>query len=158
MKTLERAEVHMAELLKEANILDVMEYKGCSRDEAIDTLLKINSEAETFMNDVYQVAKRAVEMPNGCEYWHLSIKRRDREPLIDWRDKQEIKNQLCGPEHEGVEVFPAESRLVDAANHTHIWVLRHEGDVIPVGFFEGRRVFSKEEAFSRGKSNQEPRS
>lgn len=40
----------------------------------------------------------------------------------DWRDFQRIKNELVAPEAEAVELFPAESRLVDTANHYHLWV------------------------------------
>jgi hypothetical protein len=42
---------------------------------------------------------------------------------IPWRDKQRIKNELFGTERTAIEVFPKESRLVDAANLYHIWVL-----------------------------------
>jgi len=45
---------------------------------------------------------------------------------------QEIKNQICGCEAEGVELYPAESRLVDQANQYHIWVLN--GAMWPVGW------------------------
>ena len=52
---------------------------------------------------------------NGDMFW-LSIKRRDRAPVHDWRELQQIKNMIVGDEHEGFEVYPAESRLVDTAN------------------------------------------
>jgi hypothetical protein len=39
----------------------------------------------------------------------------------DWRDLQRIKNELVGPECEAVELYPAESRLVDTANQYHLW-------------------------------------
>ena len=40
----------------------------------------------------------------------------------DWRDYQRIKNELCGTDCEGIEIFPQESRLVDTANQFHLWV------------------------------------
>jgi hypothetical protein len=46
---------------------------------------------------------------------------------IPWRDKWKIKNELFGPERVAIEVFPAESELVDEANMYHVWVL-------PAGF------------------------
>ena len=52
---------------------------------------------------------------------HLSIRNADRSARHDWRDFQRIKNQLAGPEWEAVEIYPAESRLVDAANQYHLW-------------------------------------
>lgn len=88
-----------------------------------------------YLNDVYQVAKR--ELEEGIT--HLSIRRIDRKPLRDWRDFQEIKNQLTDKEREGLEIFPAESRLVDGANQYHLWVLPL-GSVIPTGFNDGRQV------------------
>jgi hypothetical protein len=51
----------------------------------------------------------------------------------DWRHFQRIKNELCGPEREGVELYPAESRLVDSANEFWVWVLP-AGERFPFGF------------------------
>jgi hypothetical protein len=58
--------------------------------------------------------------------------------LIDWRHKQYIKNQLAGPEEEAVEIFPAESRLIDGANQFHLWGAF--GSPVPHGWTEGRDV------------------
>lgn len=55
---------------------------------------------------------------------HLSIKDHGRSTRHDWRDFQRIKNELVGPEYEGVELYPAESRLVDTANQYHIYVFQ----------------------------------
>src|SRR5436305_747972 len=76
-----------------------------------------------FLNSRYQVNVRAMP-PHavfGESVW-LSIKRRDKQPIRNWRDLQRIKNELCGPECEGVELFPSESRLVDSANQYHMTV------------------------------------
>ena len=64
----------------------------------------------------------------------LSIRRQDREPVRDWRDMQTIKNQLLGPECEAVEIYPAESRLVDAANQFHLFGFTDPSMRIPFGF------------------------
>ena len=53
---------------------------------------------------------------------HLTIRSVDGSTRHDWRDFQRIKNELVDPEAEAVELFPAESRLVDTANHYHVWV------------------------------------
>lgn len=93
--------------------------------------------SEIWKNDKYQVAKYAPDGPKGSEWppmIHLSIKRIDRQPIHDWRDLQEIKNQLCGPECEAVELYPAESRVVDAANQYHLWVLTDPKVFFPFGF------------------------
>jgi len=93
---------------------------------------------EVWMNDTYQVnVRRGLDYPIG-KITHLSIKRLDKQPITDWRDKQEIKNQLVGKEHEAVELYPAESRLVDTANQFHLWVFEDASTVVPVGWTERR--------------------
>ncbi len=74
---------------------------------------------ETWMNDLYVVIAKT--LPQGAT--HLSIRRVDRKACRDWRHFQQIKNQLCGAEREGLELYPAESRLVDGANQYHLWVM-----------------------------------
>jgi hypothetical protein len=51
------------------------------------------------------------------------------------RDKQAIKNEICGPEREAIEIYPAESRLVDGADSAHLWVMP-TGAEVPFGFPE----------------------
>jgi hypothetical protein len=68
---------------------------------------------------------------------HLSIRRKDQEPLHDWRELQRIKNEICGMDCEGLEIYPSESRLTDCANQFHLWVLP-PGFRAPVGFTDGR--------------------
>ena len=70
--------------------------------------------------------------PTLGRYVHLSIKDHGRSAKHDWRDFQRIKNELVGPEFEAIEIYPAESRLVDGANQYHLWVF--ESWRIPVGF------------------------
>ena len=86
-----------------------------------------------FINDLYQVAVRE---KYDRSIVHLSIRRIDRLPLHDWRELQEIKNVLVGPECEGLEIYPAESRLVDCANQYHLWVFKDPAFRIPIGFRE----------------------
>jgi hypothetical protein len=75
-------------------------------------------------NNRYQVIVR--EHPDGPfgPYVHLTIRSQDGSPRHDWRDFQRLKNELVGEETEAVELYPAESRLVDTANHYHLWVFR----------------------------------
>lgn len=82
-----------------------------------------------YLSDHYQVAidKSPPHRLPGAIIWHLSIKRIDKEPIMDWRDLQAIKTQLCGPEAEAVQLFPAESRVVDTSNQYHLWVLMKLG-------------------------------
>lgn len=93
------------------------------------------ADGELWKNNRYQVLKRvAGEGPDGT-CWHLSIKRLDKGPIHDWRDLQRIKNELVDPEAEAVELYPAESRLVDTANQYHLWTMP-VGVHFPFGFQE----------------------
>jgi hypothetical protein len=93
---------------------------------------------EVWRNDEYEVFVRYIEgarqSPRNGPL-HLSIKRLDREPVYDWRHKQAIKNEVAGAEREAIELFPAESRLVDSANQTHLWVVG-AGIQLEVGYRE----------------------
>lgn len=93
---------------------------------------------ETWYNDSYQCFV-TFERIGGRRWTHLSIARLDREPVHDWRDLQWIKSDVVGPEREAVELYPAESRLLDGANQYHLWVFP-PGERLEVGFFGGRQV------------------
>lgn len=84
---------------------------------------------EVWMNNLYVVIVKP--LPNGA--MHLSIRRTDRAACRDWRHFQAIKNQLAGPEREAVELYPAESRVVDTTNQFHLWVMP-EGVQLPIGW------------------------
>ena len=108
----------------------------------------------TFINHLYQVLMR--EYPydkTGATYAWLVIRRRDSEAVHDWRHLQRIKNELCGPEREAVEIYPAESRLVDASNQYHLFVLP-EGHTFPFGYRD--RDVSDEMLPQSGKLKQRP--
>ena len=88
-------------------------------------MLKAMEREKLYRNDLYQVAINK-DPPHGFAglvVWELSIKRTDKEPILDWRDIQTIKNQLCGEEAEMFQLFPAESRLVDTANQYYFFAL-----------------------------------
>lgn len=90
-----------------------------------------------WLNRVYQVAVRDHD---PGEEWpamvHLSIKRLDRQrPGQErFRDFQRIKNELVGPECEALELYPAESRLVDSADQFHLFAVKEPGVRFPFGF------------------------
>lgn len=90
-----------------------------------------------FTNNLYTVIGRRMgaQDENPAMVW-LSIRRNDRKPARDWRHLQRIKNELVGPECEGMEMFPADSRLVDQANQTHLWVVLDPKFRWPWGFTE----------------------
>lgn len=79
---------------------------------------------EIWGNNRY-TAKRNVlraDHPDAPIIVHLSIHDHKRSATHDWRDLQRIKNEVCGPECEAVEIYPPESCLVDTANEYHLWV------------------------------------
>lgn len=78
-----------------------------------------------FVNNKYEVVAKEVTTAIG-DMIQLSIHRIDQDYLVDWRDLQRIKNELIGPEAEGVELFPAESRLVDGSNLSIMYVLKQK--------------------------------
>lgn len=104
--------------------------------------------AEADDGTAYQIAVRAIT----SDVVHLSIKRKDREPCRDWRHLQEIKNELVGEECEGVELYPAESRVVDTANQTHLWIYSDPDEMIPLGWDCGEHKSDIEIADSRQRS------
>jgi hypothetical protein len=111
---------------------------------------------QVWVNNLFTVLVRLVKSPGWPDMIHLSIRRMDRQIIDDWRDKQRIKNMIVGPEHEGIELFPAESRLVDSANQFHLWVLSTPEARFPFGFQE--RLVSENTSVSvgGGASQQRP--
>lgn len=90
----------------------------------------------TFKNHLYQVLMREYSYDDsGAKYQWLVIRRLDAEAVHDWRHFQRIKNELCGPECEAIEIYPAESRLVDASNQYHLFVMP-PGFKFPFGYNE----------------------
>lgn len=74
---------------------------------------------------------------------HLLIARRDGKPIHEWHTLQRIKNTLVGPEFEAVELYPAQSRLIDTGNVYHLWVFLDQP--IPFGYtvekgYEGQKL------------------
>jgi len=66
----------------------------------------------------------------------LRIYRHDgREIEHHWRELQRIKNELVGLECQGVEFYPAASRLHDGENSYHLWVFTVPGEALPFGLF-----------------------
>lgn len=94
------------------------------------------TEGEVWINNIYTVF---VNNRGSGIVW-LSIKRNDKEPCNDWRHFQWIKNQLIGEENEAIQIYPAESRLIDGSNQYHLFCFEDAAYKIPFGFNEGRKV------------------
>lgn len=104
-------------------------------DQVVDDIVAMMENVDSYINDRYIVAVFDVAPVDDCPAMvHLSIKRIDKEPIHDWRELQEIKNTLVGPDHEAIELYPAEERLVDTANQYHLFVLVDPKLRFPFGF------------------------
>ena len=98
-------------------------------------------EIQIYRNSRYQVhVRRYLAQDGGPALVHFSIKRLDQRPHIPYRDKMRIKDELLGPEYEGVELLPARSREIDLANQAHLWLIDDASFRFPFGFFDGRLV------------------
>jgi len=136
-------------IYEKAGVTNRQELIALVDEQLADTMTDTVYLAKADDGTEYQIAVR----PVGEDVVHLSVKRKDREACRDWRHLQEIKNALVGDECEGVELFPAESRLVDTANQTHLWCYAEPDDKIPLGWDGGRMSTDVE----IGKSKQRSR-
>jgi hypothetical protein len=134
--------------------------KECS-DNFLNRLHK-GEEAEllsVWQSSLYEVYVFRVPLPEwpGNEVTWLSIKRLNKDAVRDWRHLQQIKNEICGPQREAMEMFPAESRLVDTSNQYHLWVLA-EGHRFPFGYQQRAVIASKpsEDRYVPQQSRQRP--
>ena len=113
---------------------------GQTLEAARAEMQRMQREETVYVNSRYQVSVRRLPDQQGQGgALHLSIRRRDRAPVHDWRDLQRIKSELAGPEREAIEIYPPESQLVDVANQYHLWVLP-AGVQVPYGFRGPRAV------------------
>jgi hypothetical protein len=77
----------------------------------------------------------------NCQHpigWLVFTPLTDDAPLHDWRIMQQFKNELCGAQNYAVEIYPAESDLVDCNNNMHLFVWL-DGYKPPFGM-RGRKV------------------
>jgi hypothetical protein len=93
---------------------------------------------DIFRNNLYLVV-----IESTSPLIHLCIRRHDGQPCTDWNHLQQIKTELVGPEHEAVELFPAESRLINTTNEYHLWAHPKAGYRFPFGFSWNRFVTDK---------------
>lgn len=101
-----------------------------------------------FQNNLYQV-EVAHTLPPAPSFIHLIISRLDKGTCNEWADLQRIKNEIAGPEYEAIELFPAESRLVNTGNEYHLWVHSDPNYRFPVGWPK-RMVFAEPIKISDG--------
>ena len=98
-------------------VAETARFYKISEQEARAMLRAEHERARYFINDLYQIM---VEEEEGG-ITHLNIRRLDGSMFKDWRHFQQIKNEICGDEREGIELYPAESRKVDTSNKWLYW-------------------------------------
>lgn len=103
-------------------VQETAQHYGIGMDEAAAMLDREEASNDYYINNLYQVQVAMCGPDNAI--MHICIRRRDgAADLRDWRHFQQIKNEIAGPEREGFELYPAESRKVDTSNKWHIFVL-----------------------------------
>jgi hypothetical protein len=111
---------------------------GCTYAE-IKAAYRRGAQDEFWHNSRYNVViDRAPPTVEGCAAMiQLSITRKDRAPAHDWRDFQRCKNELIGIDHEAVELYPREARVVDTANTYHLFVFADPARTFAFGWTDG---------------------
>ena len=113
-----------------------------SKGKAKKILRELNL-GEKWLNDLYSVNVVPTKA-FGSDILEFVIARRDQSHIHDWRHFQQIKNDIAGEEAEGIEMYPAESRLLDHANTFWLYVfpaelIKKHGH-LPIGLQGGRNV------------------
>lgn len=121
----------VADTLK--NYSTMATFAGVSAEALQQDMPRPGCTRQRFHNNKYTVVIETLSPQGMTGELHLSITRNDRSAAHDWREFQRIKNELCGPEREACELYPAQSRVYDTANTFHLWVMA-EGDRVPVGY------------------------
>lgn len=128
---------------------------GITTDEARQRIDAYNEGTSYWINNLYQVQLRPFEA-HGMKWVHLNIRRRDGKAIMrDWRHFQWIKNQLVGPECEAIELYPAESRMVDSNNKYHLWCAIDPAFRFPLGM-QDRDVDYTQRAAATNGTRQRP--
>ena len=91
-----------------------------------------NQSREVWRNSRYLVSVDRIPVESlDAPVIHLQIESNNHRAIHDWRDLQRIKNEIVGKEEEALEMYPAESRLVDTCNAYHLWCV--PGSTLPFG-------------------------
>lgn len=87
----------------------------------------------------YDRDKITVDDPDAPVMVHLSLRTVENDVRHDWREMQRVKNEVLGPDWEGVEMYPSEARVVDTANQYHLWCIQPPA-IFPFGFNHSLRL------------------
>jgi hypothetical protein len=118
--------------------------------QGTDIVLRTGEVAEEWHNRFYTCSVR--RYPAGfpianAPYAILGLTHVSECALHDFRDIQAIKNDVCGAEWEGLELYPSESRLVDPSNRFYLWCV--PPGIVTWGLnVPGRRVLTMRESIA----------
>ena len=143
------------QLGRKATWRDYMEwFPKLSKSDAKKMVREYDSQV-MYNNDLYncQIVSVKYNEGVGATITELSITRRDRKPLHDWRHLQYIKNDILGTDVEAIELYPDEDRLLDTANTYWLYAFP-KGYQLPFGSFE-RKVATTAEASVTGAVQRE---
>ena len=117
-------------------ILETCSERLCTKDEAISLYESYQrDDFRVYENEDYLVMRHGL---SPCGMIQLTIRNQDQSAKHDWRDFQEIKNVIVGPENEAAELYPAESRKHDIGNAYHLFVLEGSRGRFPFGAYNRR--------------------
>lgn len=92
-------------------------------------------EGRIYHNSRYQVSlQRLPSVVANSAMIVLSVQRLDGSPLVPYRDRMRIKDELVGPECEGIELLPARSHALPSMNGCALWVVDDPAFRFPFGF------------------------
>ena len=137
----------IAARLKPSRKWTAMKFEGQEMQPDPDNKAATTTLVEYWYNGLYTatVRRHSDGWPFGGGPWaKLGIFCEDGEPRHDWRDFQRIKNDLVGPEWEAIELYPAESRLLDPSNYYALFC----APTIAIGTFGQRRVMAPDQCMA----------
>lgn len=115
----------------------------------IESLQHDGMKYEVWENDRYYISVRRYKkgfFVKNSEYIMIGISNNDESAHHDWRDFQAIKNDICGRDWEGIELYPAETRLKDPSNRFYMWCVPR--GVLKFGLPGGRVVLTSDKAIA----------
>src|SRR6266536_957820 len=118
-------------------------YKNKDWWESDDYIVILDKECATKDEDGGLIGREIF----GHRVWNLRINRKDGGRMHDWC-------VILGPEFEAIEIYPAQSRLMDEANCYHLWIIApNEEDTEPpritLGYNEVPKLLMTNQNFER---------
>jgi hypothetical protein len=96
-----------------------------------------DQEGIIYRNSRYQLClQRFATLDGAPAIIRLYCQRLDGNPLIPYRDRMRIKDELAGAECEGIELLPARSRAVATMPGCILWIIDDTSFRFPFGFAE----------------------